>query len=521
MEILRLIVALLVGLAGTVAAQDAAAPRSVEIRFVPPGGEGTVSLGVFDNSGKLVRAICDEWTFNRFRIGINGLAVSWDGSDSSGQPVAAGTYDAGGFVVGDVKVEGEAVHFNDWIEGHDSPQIVTVAAAQLMSDGDVLLAARLAGATGALVRYSPESEARWRTVVSAPRPEPAKNAQLCVSDTAAFVLLDGVLRAANLADGSEIKLPSAFENTRAIGARGSRLAVLDDKALHFYALPLVAPKGSADNPPPGLVSVALLDNGCVAASGDGQLWLWQDKWSRIDLPGGLKVRQVSPGRGQTFWALEENSEGISSVAQYSPEEGNLARWTPAPGEGKISWMAASAGKDYFVAAIASPGVQRTVAIRRKEGGGWEYVFDKKITACANFGWSAGKLEPSSGELPAELPVQLDGNPLDPDAPGELTLRAFANETGTGLSAADGLPLVRVSDGPGFSRVMMVAGSEPNSVRFFQSNGACVEEYVISNLGAITPFDAGEIEMTATGEASPPPAEEPEEGAPAPPPAATP
>lgn len=521
METLRLIIASLVALACAATAQVAPAARAVELRFVPPGGEGTVSLGIFDDHGKLVRALCDEWTFNRFRIGLNGLAVTWDGLDSSGQPVAPGVYDAGGFVVGEVEIAGEAVHFNDWIEGPDSPRITSVGAAQILPDSDVLLAARLAGNSGALIRYSPDRKARWRTMVSEPRPQPAQDVQLAVSDTTAFVLLDGLLRAISLGDGSEIKLPLPAENVRAVAARGTQLGILDDKSLRFYALPDFAPQGTVENLPARFVSLALLDNGTVAASEDGQLWLWQAGWSRIDLPEDIKVRRVSAGRGRTFWALEENATGALSVAQYSPEEGNLARWTPAPNDGKIAWIAASPGNDFFVAAIAAPAAQRTVAIRRKDSGGWEYVFDKKITACANFGWSGGKLSPDTGDLPAEFTAKLGENPLDPAAPRTLALRAFSDATGTGLSATDGLPLLRVFDGPGFPRVMMVAGKTPNTVRFFQGNGACVEEYLVSNLGAITAFDAGEIRMNAAGEATPPPVQDPDDAAATPQAAATP
>ena len=515
METLRLTIASLIVLACSSHAQIAPAPRAVEVRFVPPGGEGTVSLGIFDDHGKLVRVLCDEWTFNRFRIGLNGLAVTWDGLDSAGQPVPPGVYDAGGFVVGDVEIAGEAVHFNDWIESADSPQIVAVAGAQVLPDSDVLLAARMAGGTGALIRYSPDRKARWRTVVSEPRPQPAQDVQLAVSDTMAFVLLDGLLRAIGISDGTEVKLPMPLENTRAVAARGSQLAVLDDKAIRFFAQPDFTPQQTVGNLPARFVSIALLDSGTVAASDNGQLWLWQGAWSRIDLPEDMKVRRVSAGRGQTFWALEENTTGALSVAQYSPEEGNLARWTPAKDEGKITWIAGSPGNDVFVAAVTNPSAQRTLAIRRKDAGGWEYVFDKKITACANFGWADGNLSPGTGDLPAAVTADLGDNPLDPAAPRTLALRAFSDATGTGLSAADGLPLLRVLDGPGFPRVMMVAGQAPNTVRFFQGNGACVEEFVVSNLAAITAFDAGEIRMTSAGEASPPPVQDPDDSKEAP------
>lgn len=495
-------------------AQEAPSPgRQVEVRFVPPGDEGTVSIGIYSASGKLVRVLCDEWPFSRFRVGRDALSTTWDGLDGDGKPVPPGVYSVRGFIVGGVDVRGEAFHFNDWIDEAGSPRIVSVGARRLLPGGDILLAARLAGATGALVRYSPESDVRWHTVVKGPRPQPAQSVQMAASDTLAFVLLDGELQAAQLADGAAVQLPMNKSGVKAIAAGGARLAVLDASGLNFYNLPDFAPQGNAGTLPAEFSSLALLDGGAVASAPDGSVWMWRSGWSRLDIPDDVLVREVSGGRGPTFWALQEATGGACSVAQYSPEDGRLAEWVPGPEDGKVTSVSGAVEKDYFVAALAAPGVQRTVGIRRKASGeGWEYVFDKKITASSGFGWADGKLAASSSELPEEFKARLAENPLDPEAPRNLTLRAVADDTGTGLAATDGLPLLRVTDEPGFGRVMLVAGAGTNTARFFQGDGACVEEYAISNLGDITSFDAGTLEMTETGEAPSPPAVEPPDDA---------
>lgn len=485
----------------------AAPPSGVEIRFVPATAGGTVSLGIYNAAGELVRVLCDEWTFSRFRIGLNGLSTTWDGRGDDGQPVPPGTYAARGYVVGDVVIGGEAFHFNDWIEGPDSPRIERVASAQLLPGGDVLLIARLTGATGALVRYSPESEARWNTVVSGPRPAPARNAQLAAAEKTAFVLLDGQLRAASLEDGREVVLPVAWANVKAVAARGGRLAVLDDQGLHFRVLPSFDSQGGVDDLPAEFVSIGLLDEGAVAAAADGAVWRWQAGWSKLEMPEEVRVRSLSGGRGDTFWTLEERAEGALYVAQYSPEEGRLVEW--AAEEGRIVSVAGTPERDYFVAVLDTADGQRTAGIRRREGGeGWEFVFDKKITNSAEFGWRDGKLSARGGERPSTLEAVLGVNPLHPEAPRVLALQAVADDSGTGLSTMDGLPLVRVSDQPDSRRVMMVAAPEPDTVRFFQGDGASVEEYRIANLGQITAFDAGLIEMAGGGsEAEAPEAEE--------------
>lgn len=506
MALLRLVLAAVIGWAGPLTARSEE-PRTevVEIRFVPATGNGTVSLGIYDREGNLVRVLCDEWPFGRFRVGLNGLSTTWDGRDAAGQPVPEGTYTARGFVVGDIAVSGEAFHFNDWIESLDSPRIVSVAGTELLPGGDILLMARLAGEQGALVRYSPESEARWRMVVSGPRPEPARQAQLVVAETAAFVLLDGQLRAAGLADGAEIPVPVPADGLKTLAARGNRLALLDGKGVRFYVLPDFAPQGEAKDLPANFVSLALLDQGAVAAADDGSVWRWQAGWSRLEMPPETKVRAVSAGRDDTFWVLEEKADGTTCAAHYSPEEGRLAEWSPGAADGKITAVTGTPEKDYFIASLTTPEAQRIVAIRRKsEGEGWEFVFDKKITRSAEFGWKDGALVAAGGEAPAELPVRLIENPLDPGASRDLVLRAAAHDAGPVLQTTDGLPLLRVSAGSGYRRVIIVPGPNENTARFFQGDGACVEEFALSGLGNMTSFDAGTIKMSGGHEAEPPP-----------------
>ena len=482
-------------------------PHDTPIRFVPATAGGLVSLGIYDREGALVRVLCDEWPFSRFRIGLNGLSTSWDGNDDAGQSVVAGTYTARGFIVGDITVSGEAFHFNDWIEAADSPRIVSVEATQVLPGSDTLVLARLAGGRGALVRYSPESEARWQTMVTEPRTAMAHAIHLGAGNHVAFALFDGTLRGIGLADGAEVPLPVKTDGIVAVSARGDRLALLDAEAVRFYSLPSFDSQGEASGLPSPLASLALLDQGAVAAGEDGSVWRWQTSWSKVEMPTGAQVRTVSSGRNNTFWVLEERADGSTCVAQYGAEEGRLAEWSPPADGGNITSLSTAPEEDYFLATLAVPDGQRTVAIRRKDGGGgWEYVFDKKITDSSGFGWRDGTLVASGGEIPAEVMVRQVENPLDPGASRRLVLRATPDETGAVLGTTDGLPLLRVSTGTEDNRVMIVPGGEENTARFFQGDGACVEEYALSNLGAITSFDAGIVKMSGGQETSPPPFE---------------
>src|SRR5438309_11547546 len=87
-------------------AQDLSAPRNVRISFLPPPLDGTISLGIYDAKGKLVRVLHREADINEFTIGSDALSTTWDGKDDAGENAPAGKYSARGFVVADLGIEG-------------------------------------------------------------------------------------------------------------------------------------------------------------------------------------------------------------------------------------------------------------------------------------------------------------------------------------------------------------------------------------------------------------------------------
>jgi hypothetical protein len=114
------------------------APRSIRVTFVPPPLDGTISLGVFDAKGKLVRVLFREADINEFDIGNDSLSTTWDGKDDAGENVPPGKYSAHGFVVGDLKIEGVGFFFNDWISSADGPRFSRIRSLA-MHDENLLL----------------------------------------------------------------------------------------------------------------------------------------------------------------------------------------------------------------------------------------------------------------------------------------------------------------------------------------------------------------------------------------------
>jgi hypothetical protein len=83
----------------------AAPQRRVRISFLPPPLDGTISLGIYDGNGTLVRVLHQQAELNEFTIGADALVTQWDGKDDDDEDLPAGKYRAHGYLVGQFKVE--------------------------------------------------------------------------------------------------------------------------------------------------------------------------------------------------------------------------------------------------------------------------------------------------------------------------------------------------------------------------------------------------------------------------------
>ena len=114
----------------------------VKITFLPPPMEGNLSLGIYDNAGKLVRVLHQEIEPGELTKGDDGLETQWDGRDDQGKPCPPGTYRARGVLVGDLGVEGVGFIGNDWVDGDDSPRIRRIVGISLSKEGAPVLATK-------------------------------------------------------------------------------------------------------------------------------------------------------------------------------------------------------------------------------------------------------------------------------------------------------------------------------------------------------------------------------------------
>jgi hypothetical protein len=65
---------------------------------------GTISLGIYDQSGKLVRVLHRQAGADEFVAALDGFITHWDGLDDNGHPLPPGHYSASGYMVGMVNI---------------------------------------------------------------------------------------------------------------------------------------------------------------------------------------------------------------------------------------------------------------------------------------------------------------------------------------------------------------------------------------------------------------------------------
>ncbi len=134
----------------TPAAVSAPPRRSVRVTFLPPPLDGTISLGIYDAKGKLVRVLKREADINEFTIGTDALSTIWDGKNDEGDDAPPGKYSAHGFVVADLKIEGVGFFFNDWTT-ENSPRISRIRSLRMRDDKLLLDVEAAALGTGQVV----------------------------------------------------------------------------------------------------------------------------------------------------------------------------------------------------------------------------------------------------------------------------------------------------------------------------------------------------------------------------------
>ncbi len=451
----NLLPALLLGaLLGSAAlAQDDEPPPppkkpGVRITFLPPPLDGTLSLGIYDKAGKLVRTLHREATTKDFVIGLNGLITFWDGKDDAGAPAPVGNYFAKGYSVGAVEFEGEAFHFNDWAGDDDLPRLQRITDLRADADGLWLIAA-VPG--GTFVTFAAEADGHTRDVHPMGKVE-------------------------------------RFAHPMNAAGSDAKWAPIREAAEKLAGHPVTALAGVDP----------------ILALSEGRLLLREkDEWRLLELPTLQHAAHACFGRPGTFWVIDQTDAG-SEVKQYSFAGEFQRRLLIAPEDPVPTRIAALAKTDTIALLEEAPGLQRVrvltlaaaVADDAASSSTWKVTLSNTIRFNDDLDAVRADLKTSAGiSFVAEekINVRLLPNQLVRNSITNIDVGVGVDAKGSFLRTADGLPLKRITETPNLRWVALMREPATKAIVIFQSDGAAVEEFKARKLANMMAFDAGDYE----------------------------
>jgi hypothetical protein len=262
-------------------------------------------------------------------------------------------------------------------------------------------------------------------------------------------------------------------------------------------MPLKIPPGTRSDPPTYSLEIEgdtiVADDSRSEASfhPDGSV---VDPAGEVDVAIADKPLHGSVGKDRSIWRIES---GV--LNQYSRDGERLRRLPPNPGEPLPIEVRASKFSDRLYLLEEKKGWQRLRGlswVETKEEDGqpvstWQTFFERNIRAP----------DPGLGLEGPAIPVEISliANPLDPGKPQKMRLAAAFDDKGSYLTSVDGLRLRQISQQPNLRAAKLERGKLTDSLTFLQSDTAAWDEFSIEGAGNTMAFDAGDFELTATGE----------------------
>jgi FlgD Ig-like domain len=517
-----LFAALLAGLLPALASE-----REQRFAFALPEAEGRISLGVFDSTGKLRRTLYVSAAEGDFKIGLNGLIASWDGRDDSGKPLPAGQYRVRGYLVtDDLKAEGIAYHFNDWVDDEKAPRITRIDDFRKQPGGVVVLAQALNDTHPLVFRFDQLRGFLWATslggavapgtIVEAagPTDEPRyhlaqipqvndsssskNNRLLATTEDYAAVLVGDTLHLLDMSAGTVISTQAnKFPQVECFAASHDALLLGSQAALTKVALPNLEMSGEIDTPIP-FDSLAVHGEQMLAASASyWQVWGATDgKWEQLPLT--IAASSLSFGFGETFWvtAIDEK-DGKPFTGQFNRQGEFLRSYRDEFSPVRV--CASTAIEE--IAVLEKSGTTQRLRVlslgtkSMNSPGEWIVDFEKVIQSCEKFGIVKGKLMADAGTVPQidDVEVSLSGGGLSASAE-KLAVRVTSDHAGLWLTTKSGLRLAFLASQPNVRRVVIEFRPEKKMLLVYAGDGAVVAEYAVKGLANIVEIDAGDVEL---------------------------
>jgi hypothetical protein len=456
-----------------------------QLLFVPPPVEGVISLGVYDNKGKIVRILKKEAELDSFKSGSDGLVIDWDRNDSQGKPVPNGKYFARGVLIGDVKIEGVAFRLNDWVDSSDDSRIRKVLSATLL---DPLRAAVLAVAAQPEVVVLESNGNRAKTISLAFNPLAIKAAgsNLLLFDKAQVVSI-------NATSGAEVSRLN-LSNVRDADALGDRTVVLYGNQIKYQVN--VTPQ-DLKAPAEDLFRCAVLSSSIVVASKEANIWkLDGQQFTAVDTGEASELLDMNAGASDSVWLLVKTSTA-TLLKQIDPSGKILREIELPPDLQTVTRLGASRNEDALLLISDDGTTQRVIGVRFQAANQgksiWEKWFERTLTSFKFFDLKEGKVVPADAKTDSPpVFVKPANNPMENTRQALFQLSIVADETGAWVASVDGLPLFQVCATKNIKQTRCISDGA-NGLRVYASDGTVVEEYHLTSLENLFRFDAGSFD----------------------------
>lgn len=216
----------------------------------------------------------------------------------------------------------------------------------------------------------------------------------------------------------------------------------------------------------------------IASAGSDAIFLLEENERAQRLRGlSLALPAPPPGRKQT-----EQTEPLRSP-QTSPAA--TAKAEPATGARNAERSPTSTAAE-----TAAPTAST-----------WKVFLEKSILFSPTLEAVKDRLKMPDGKPfspEGKVKLKLRANPLDPGKPALAEVMIATDAEGSLLKLSDGLPLTHVTDTPHLKWAAIARGTEPGTLVLFQSDGAVVEQFTISELARMMSFDCGEFDYSPPG-----------------------
>jgi hypothetical protein len=462
-----------------------AEPNPNQLLFVPPPVQGTVSLGIYDGDGKLVRVLKKAAELDSFRAAADGLVIDWDRTDANGKPVPNGRYFAHGVLVGDISIEGVAFYLNDWVDSRSNPRIRGIRSATL-----------LASLRPAVIAEVPQSElaifeadgTQTKALLLTWNPVAIKStgSSVLMFDSTQWMLVDPSSGAVILRqNGADI---------RDADASGDRVVVLSGNRIQYLAGSVPV---ELKSPAEDLYRCAALGPSIVVASKYAHIWkLNGQEFAPIDSGETGELLDMNGGAADTVWLLVKTT--TNTLLKQIDSSGRLLREIELPPELQhVTRIGAARDGDALLLISDTGQMQQVIGIRFqsavREKSIWEKWFDRALTSFKFFDLSNGKVV--AGDTMVQSPavfVKPANDPMENTRQPMFQLSVVADETGAWVTDSDGLPLVQVSATKNVKQTRCISDGA-NGLRVYVSDGTVVEEYHLPNMEALFRFDAGSFD----------------------------